>query len=198
LNTLEIIFKKTTIDYDVFFHLLRHFKKIDSQFEDKFIRQTKYTRDDIQFQMGKPGSKFRYSFAKNPEELIKNLAIQVDYKSFYISEKERNTEIAIEFDHEVFSDGIGFDGITAIRNLNSEEIELIEKVEREGFILKELKSSKKSTWKLNLILHKAEDNYFIANFFPGIYAPAYPNKEVQSEDDYQKSFEFWDTHAILY
>ncbi len=197
MNKLEEIFQDTIIDVDAFFHLLKHFIKLDNEFKEWFTKKTHYKVEDIQLQMDKPGSKFRYSFAKNPEELIKNLAIQVDYKSFYISDEGNKTEISIEFDHEVFPKGIGFDGIAAIRNLEDIERSKITEIERNNYQIKRIETDKKRTWKLNLNLHKTEDKYLIADFSPGIYAPPYPNKEVQSEKQLSKSIKFWEEHVLL-
>ena len=197
MNTLEEIFKKTIIDFDTYFHLLRHFHKIDEKFLNKFVDQTLYEKNDIEQQMYKPGSKFRFSFAKNPEDLIKNLAIEVDYKSFYVSTEDNKTEIAIEFDHEIFPKGIGFDGIAAIRNLVEEERNSIEKIERNGYIIKTIIANKKQTWKLNLYLIEDNGKYLISTFFPGIYTPPYPNGEIHSEEQLKEYSKFWNEHVII-
>ncbi len=197
MSKLEEILKNTVIDFDTYFHLLRHFHQLDEEFLLKFSNQTQYKEDDIRQQLEKSGSKFRYSFANNPEELINNLALEIDYKAFYISTNENKTEIAIEFDHEVYPKGIGFDGIAAIRNLNEQERESIVKTDRDDFMIKKLKTKKNKTWKLNLILFKKEDKYLIATFFPGIYAPPFPNKEIHSEKQMEEFSKFWNAHVLI-
>ncbi|NOZ47603.1 MAG: hypothetical protein GXO79_12600, partial [Chlorobi bacterium] len=191
------ILKKTVIDFDTYFHLLRHFNKIDAEFNKKFLTQTHYKQADIDQQMAKPGSKFLYSFAKNPEELIRNITSGVDYKSYYMSTEGKKTKISIEFDHEAYLKGIGLDGIAAIRTLDEDEKKMIEQVERDEFLIKRIKADKKKTWKLHLILFEKKDNYLFATFSPGIYAPPFPNKEVDDQDHFRKYSKFWNEHVMI-
>jgi len=197
LNRLEEIFERTIIDDDAHFHLLRHFQKVNDEFLADFIRNSQYNKDDIKDQLLKAGSKFRYSFANNPAELIMNLAKEVDYKSFYISTTENRMEILIEFDPVNYPKGIGFDGVVAIRNLQAGERQLIEEIDRDVFTVKVIKVDKKKTWKLNLILFEQEDHYLIGTFFPGTYAPPFPNTEIHTDNLIKEYTSFWNDHVLI-
>ena len=52
------------------------------------------------------------------------------------------------------------------------------------------------TRKLNVILFKKEDQLEIITIFPGKYAPALPNKESMTWDEFNISDEFWSTHKM--
>jgi hypothetical protein len=43
----------------------------------------------------------------------------------------------------------------------------------------------------------AEKESYIATIFPGTYAPPFPDREDQSEEEFNENKRFWDSHAII-
>ena len=122
--------------------------------------------DNISSYLKINSSKFFKSFATNPIDLIN----KIEEKLFKQSLQEGKNEISL-----LFNDVIGFD-LLINNNLKNKDYT--------------------TTRKLNIILFKENENLNIITIFPGEFAPALPDIETQSQENYNISKEFWDNHHL--
>ena len=114
----------------------------------------------------KNSSKFLKSFATNPFNLKDKIASRLSEQNL----QEGKNEISLYFNKI-----IGFDLLVQNSSKTNDYA---------------------TTRKLNIILFKEKEELNIITIFPGKFAPALPNKEIQNNDIYNISKLFWEDYKL--
>ncbi|MCK4662909.1 MAG: hypothetical protein KAT68_08595 [Bacteroidales bacterium] len=175
------------------FHLLSHFIETDKNYINLFTKETNYTKTEIIGQLKKPGSKFFKSFANNPIHLVQKIEETLSTSKIIVSEHAQRLKIEIIVNQLKFPDGIGWNTIIHKDDLlNIDNIKVVE-IQRGGFILKSVNIEKPITCQFNIVFENKE----LKTIFPGIYAPPFLNKEMQTSTFYKMCADFWQKHLII-
>ena len=184
-------------DKELQYHVLKHFKEVDEPYMDKMCDSEICTREQMIERMKRPGSNFNPSWVSNPEHLIKALFLKLQAIDPSVEWKNNRCELEIIFDREEFPEGIGYDNLVPLDELSDGEKAGIKELERGVIPLKTLAGTPPPTWEVQLILEKNGEEIRILTIFPGKYAPIFPDREIQSKDDYLASKTFWETHVMM-
>ncbi len=179
------------------FHVLKHFCKIDPDYRENIIEQSEYTEEEIDFQLKGRGSKFLPVFCKNPLDLFEIIKKKFEYQkieAFWIAGR---CEFQIEFSKTDFPNGIGEDRIIHLDQVPEVIKSAFSKRDYETLQQIVYETDPKLTWIVNVILQTVDHKPTIISIFPGTYAPPVPNREEQSEEQYNESVEFWSKHIII-
>ena len=190
---------KTTIcNYETQFHILRHFNVINLLYKNELKENLSCSNEKIEEQLKLTGSKFNYEFAINPKELINRIIEKDKSLKPEIIEKQDKIIIQIQYSKNKHINGIGTDSIININELSAVEKKSIQTEKRNENIVKTIKRKFEKTWQLNLIIGITDKNkYYIRTIFAGKFAPAFPNKENQSHEEYSTSKVFWKKHLFI-
>ena len=180
------------------FHILRHFIQIDDDYRMELILKTDYTDEDINGQLALSGSKFHPGFVNNPMHLWEK--IQSHEKFLYpdiLKWKKKRFSVILFFDQEDYPEGVGEDLLIRLDDLLPAEKAFLQKQDRDGILVNHVQINRSNpSWQLNIVLGK-EDEIFFRTIFPGIYAPPFPDPEVQQATELMDSKRFWDQHALI-
>ncbi len=196
----KIDFKELAVglfDKELQYHVLKHFKKVDEPYMNKLCESEICTREQMVERMQRPGSNFNPSWVSNPEELIKVLYMKLKAIDPLIEWINNRCELEIIFDREEFPEGIGYDNLITLDELSDEDKADIIELETNAIPLKTLEKKPPPTWDVQLILEKDGEEIRILTIFPGKYAPIFPDREIQSNEDYLASKTFWETHVMM-
>ncbi|GBD86954.1 hypothetical protein BMS3Abin03_00879 [bacterium BMS3Abin03] len=82
-------------------------------------------------------------------------------------------------------------------DLLPDEKALLQKQERDGFLVNKVQVTRTNpTWQVNVVLWK-EPELIVKTIFPGIYAPPFPDPELQKKAELIDSMRFWDKYALI-
>ena len=179
------------------FHILKHFQSVDSEYKEYLTGHYGCAHEDIEIRLKMHGSKFRNTFCSNPLELIDLLKAEFRRQQVESYWTDDRCEFQISFLLSDFPNGIGEDRVLHI----NEVPDLI----KEPFIGKDIetlhniiyKTDPRPTWTANVILQLIGGQPEVISIFPGIYAPSFPDREGQEEEQYAKSMQFWCQHIII-
>ena len=133
------------------------------------------------FQQHLPGSKF---FCQSPEDLIE-IAMRLFPERFYEAKPDSDGRIRISL---LFPEDIGMSNVVNISELTPEEQEHIEIVDRQGRLVRSVKTDRTiPTKECQIIL---SSDWQLVTMFPGEMAPPLPSSP-DIHDDY------WDKHVFV-
>ncbi|MCR5851427.1 MAG: hypothetical protein K6G92_12095 [Bacteroidaceae bacterium] len=133
------------------------------------------------FRQDVPGSKF---YAVSPEELLEQ-ALQLFPEQFIKAKPNSDGRIRISL---VFPESIGISNVVSISELTPKEQEIIEIVDRQGKLVRNVKTARIiPTKECQIIL---SSDWHLITMFPGELAPPLP-KSLDEHDDY------WDNHVFI-
>ncbi len=180
------------------FHILRHFSQIDEDYRKEIKDATGFTDEVINRQLVLSGSKFHPDFVKNPVQLWKKIQSHEKFSYPDIREwKEQRFVIILFYNKEDYPDGVGKDSLLRLDDLLPDEKSLLQKQERDGFLVNLVQVTRKNpTWQVNVVLWK-EPELIVKTIFPGIYAPPFPDPELQKKAELIDSMRFWDKYALI-
>jgi hypothetical protein len=188
---------KTLFPVERQFHVLKHFKSVDKEYFMNLQDNSGYTTDEITHQLDVRGSDFYDGFALNPMVLWQKLKSKIPHdniKTYWINDK---CEIEVEYNQNEYPDGIGEDHLAHISELPQGILDMIDRNDWKSLRKLTYRAKPKPTWTVQIILRKLGDSPEVISIFPGIYAPQLPDQDIQSEEDYARSLEFWKTHVVL-
>ena len=179
------------------FHTLTHFNKIDEKYLYYLLKNSNYSKTDILNQTKIYGSKFHFSFVKNPLELLTIIEGKISEQHLHLEFIKNKCELSISFAKDKFPEGIGNDTIVNINSLSENEKKNINKSFKNNIPIKTVKLKREIlTWDLNIIIGNEQEPEIIT-FFPGKYAPPLPDKAWQTIKQYNEYVEFWDKYVFL-
>jgi len=196
----KIDFKELAVglfDKELQYHVLKHFKEVDEPYIDKLCKSEICTREQMLERMKRPGSNFNPAWVSNPEDLVKGLFLKLKAIDPSVVWKHNRCELEIVFDREEFPEGIGYDNLIPVDELSDTEKADIIELERDAIPLKTIVRTPHPTWEVQLILGRDGEEIRTLTIFPGKYAPIFPDREIQSEEDYLNSKAFWETHVLM-
>lgn len=180
---LILLFKIFKAELNDFFSRFRHHSCTNNQQEARLINITDKVREHLKphFQQGVPGSKF---YCQSPEGLLD------DARRFFPEvfnnakpDADGRYRISLTFPYEV-----GVSNVVSIDDLTDEEIERIEMIDRQGKIVRSVKTNRIiPTHECQIIL---SSDWHIITMFPGEMAPPLP-ASPDIHDDY------WDHHVFI-
>jgi hypothetical protein len=179
------------------FHVLKHLFAVDNKYREYLMSACHCTEKDIEDQIKQNSSKFLESFSNNPEDLLDMLKDEFNRQNIEAYWSDGRCEFQIDFSRTEYPGGIGEDRIIHLGDVPD--------VIKKPFTGKDLKtlqsiiyrSDPKMTWTANVILELSDGQPVIIALFPGIFAPAFPNREEQTEERYLASMKFWSEHIII-
>jgi len=196
----KIDFKELAVglfDKELQYHVLKHFKEVDEPYIDKLCKSEICTREQMLERMKRPGSNFNPAWVSNPEDLVKGLFLKLKAIDPSVVWKHNRCELEIVFNREEFPEGIGYDNLIPLDELSDTEKADIIELERDAIPLKTIVRTPPPTWEVQLILGRDGEEIRTLTIFPGKYAPIFPDREIQSEEDYLNSKAFWETHVLM-
>jgi len=183
------------------FHVLKHLSAIDGDYKESLIHAYHCSDRDIQEQMRQKGSKFYRSFCDNPEELLDILKEEFNRQNIEAYWHNGRCKFQLDFSKDEFPGGIGDDRVIHLNQVPDQVPDMIKKPfnDKDFETLQAIiyKTDPKTTWTSNIILESSEGKALIIAIFPGIYAPAFPNWNDQTDEQYQNSMDFWCQHIII-
>ncbi len=179
---------KLILTIDRAFYLLKHFSKIDKKSRLLFL-ENNYSESDIDTALKVIGSKFNFSFCKNPFDLVSKINVLSTIQLF----TQDNGNTIYVFRNE--NGFIGPDNLISIGELTLAERSKIKFETRNGFEVGLLKSDKINQTNECVLIVKSDSNE-IVTFFPGIYAPPFPTSVKDSELKLKAKY-FWENHIFL-
>ena len=138
------------------------------------------------------GSTFNSAVVENAFRLIQFISNKISQRDYKM--KINANEVAIIIQSE--KDHIGYDALMPIAELSDEELEEIKWTDRLGYQIQYLKKTPTRTHQMMAIFHQNEE-LELKTVFPGEYAPPFPNKTIQTEQEFSKSKIFWNQHVLL-
>lgn len=179
------------------YHILRHFMDPGEEYVAELAKSLEYSPDEIRMQLSLSGSKFQAGFARNPLELWEIIKAEAQQSNFILRTVFHRGIYTFNFNREKYTGGIGTLGISKISDLTESEKLTLEVEIRGGFPVKTVSIEKlRLTWELQLVVLLSDDP-FITTIFPGIYAPPFPDRSVQDEEESHTCEEFWRDHALV-
>jgi hypothetical protein len=179
------------------FHLLRHFSRVDDDYLENFISISGFTRKEVIQQLELQGSRFLYSFAPNPSILWDKVYAMIFSENYRSKLYPGRKVYSLHFDERSYPEGIGLCNLVALNELNPVEKESVREEKRGEHMIRVISGIPPVlTWILNVVEVIGEENY-ISTIFPGTYAPPFPDREEQSEEEYLENSRFWESHAII-
>jgi hypothetical protein len=180
------------------YHCLLHFSKVPDDYLSGLCALTGHTAAEAREIMNAPGSKFHVNRFDSPLSLWEKLP---EFSPFVVKEelrKDGNIHIAYRFPEQLFPSGIGFDGLIARNELPVGLPKNIQHVKRNGYEVASVKMDDMPvTFELHLVMASGNPESVIT-MFPGTYAPPFPKKEFQTEEDYLNSLSFWENHLMVF
>lgn len=149
----------------------------------RFIRVSSDVREHLasHFQQDLPGSKF---YAESPEDLL-NMAQRLFPETFSNAKPDVDGRYRISL---TFPKEIGVSNVVHVDELTDEERERIEIVDRQGRIVRSVKTNRViSTHECQIVL---SEDWNLITMFPGEMAPPLP-ESPDVHDDY------WDSHVFI-
>ena len=138
------------------------------------------------------GSKFKSEFIAHSLELVQYIMQQIQSGNYHLEMDEEEIIVKITEKSQI----VGYDALAKIEDLSEKEKEKIEWKERFGFKVRCLEKQATETSQLMTIFRKGNP-MVLKTVFPGHYAPAFPNKSLQTDQEYLKSQSFWNQHVLL-
>ncbi len=179
------------------YHCLLHFSEVPEDYLIELCKITGHSLAEAHELMNAPGSKFQVNWIESPLSLWEKLP---EFAQFIVREqvrKDGNKHIAFNFPKKLYPTGIGFDGIIAKDQLPSNLLTRIQYVLRNGFEVATVKiDNTPVTYELHLIMGSGNPESVIT-MFPGTYAPPFPKKEFQTEEDFLNNMSFWENHLMV-
>ena len=189
--------EQTSFSIERQFHVLKHFKTVDEEYVKYLQDNSDYTADEITHQLDVRGSDFYEGFASNPENLWQNLKTTIQEEGIEAIWINGKCEIQVEFSKTDYPDGIGEDHLVHINELPAKMRQSFNITDWKSLRKLSYSANSKTTWMVQVILRKLENSSEVISIFPGTYAPPLPDLELQNEDDYARSLEFWCSHVVL-
>lgn len=175
---------KCTIDN--LYHCLTHFEKIDNASKVALVNAG-YTKEQINEQLAKPGSKFCSGFGTSPLEIIKKLRQECPEVITNIPKPDSSGRIRLSF---VLNEVIGNDEVVETGTLTEEELSTMRTEFRNDCMIRKVKASRVVlTKECQVVLAVRQDVYDIITLYPGIQAPPLP-KDGETDS-------FWDNHCFI-
>ena len=185
-------------DPETAFYLLKHFISADERITEYVLRNTSFTKQQINLQLAIIGSKIFTAFAANPLELYERIKPRILLNDLYRRRTDQNKVVTLVYDKNEYPDGIGYDGICPYSELSETEKSMLKYKHRDNNQVKVIHRKPLPTWHLNVVLSKTQPgNLKIKTIFPGSIAPPVPQINVQSEAEYKISSRFWDEHVFI-
>ena len=174
------------------YHVLRHFTYINEEYQKQLSNTLGFDKVVLNTEISKVGSKFNTKYFKSPLDVFNLVNNSIPHKTTI-----QTSGIIVNsylFEESIFQDGIGTDAIFEIDKLEIEQLSLIQRELRSGFIIKLLEIEKLPiTFELQVVLKLTKEQFFIITLFPGKYAPPFPNNK-QKENS---SNLFWESNCFL-
>jgi len=177
------------------FHILKHFKSIDEIYRGELCRSGAISRKDVSKRMEKFGSKFNPLFSYNPLEVLKRLKRRKGYTFEYKLKSKDRIEVKLIFEKGENYDCIGWDTLVKKEEYITEN-EIKTRI-RNGFQIHYTTGNPQASLEMNMIFELLEGSYHLITMFPGKYAPPFPDKEIQTEEEYTTNADFWSNHLFL-
>ncbi len=182
-------------DFEGQYHVLKHFSAIDEDYLKLFIDRGPYSKRDVMNRMQKFGSKFHLNFLTNPLELVQLLENQKNFVLNYPLKTKQRIEMQLVFDMARYPEGIGNDTLVRKKDF-SVDAELKVRM-RKGFPVHYKKGEPLPTWECQVIFTRTDGVWRLTTYFPGKYAPPFPDRSIQSKEDFEKCADFWNKHIFL-
>ncbi len=178
--------KEIKCTIETLYHCVTHFEEIDDASIVALVNAG-YTKEQINEQLAKPGSKFCSGFGTSPLEVIKKLRQEYPEAMTNIPKPDSSGRIRLSF---VLNDVIGNDGVVETGALTEQELSTMRTEFRNGCIIRKVKTSRVVlTKECQVVLAFRHDVYDIITLYPGIQAPPLPK---DGEPD-----SFWDNHCFI-
>ncbi len=179
------------------FHVLKHLSVIDGEYKESLMHVYNCSDADIQEQIRQKGSKFHQSFCDNPEDLLDKLKQEFNRQNIKAYWHNGYCEFQLNFSKNEYPGGIGDDRVIHLdqvpdlikKSFSNKDFETLQTII--------YKTHPKNTWTSNIILESSGRQALIITIFPGTYAPGFPNRDEQTEKQYQHSMNFWRHHIII-
>lgn len=187
--------EKFIFDYSGQFHALKHFTFLDDDYLRELMKEGSYSKGDLSKRMQKFGSKFLPAFISNPLEAVKLLEKEREYALHYRMRTESRIEIQLVFDMAWNPEGIGWDSLIPKAGFTPDQE--IKVRNRSGFPIEYTSGAARPTWKMHFIFTQLRGDWRLVTFFPGKYAPPFPDRENQSDKEFEEYAAFWNKHIFL-
>lgn len=175
------------------FHMLRHFQNLDQGYITLLESEHGITREEINAELKKSGSKFYPFFACNPDECFSRLMnnyFEQDFNPYHGGKR-----IHIPFS---FSEPVGIEGIASVSELTEDELKHVVSGEYRDTLVQEVVLDRRiETNEAHMILELEGAFANVLTFFPGKYAPPLPDPELQPDAELIASTEFWERHVFI-
>lgn len=179
------------------FHILRHFTAPGEEYIAELSKSSGYSPEEILEQVSLTGSKFHAAFARNPLELWEIIKSEMQKHNHSVKTIFQRRVYGFDFSREKYPGGIGTTGLSKISDLTESEKLTLKEELRGGFAVLTVSLEKQSpTWEMHLVVLLTSDP-FITTIFPGVYAPPFPDRPVQDEEEKRACEEFWKEHALV-
>lgn len=171
---------------DTMYHCLTHFERVDDGTRAELIAAG-YSGGQIDAQLAKPGSKFHAAFAQSSMQVVEKLKVRCPDAFVKLPEPDPDGRVRLSF---VWDETIGTDGVVAIGSLTQEELAAMCTEERNGCVIRKVRTSKTVyTDECQLVLAKEGYGWSVITMYPGVKAPPLP-KNGESDP-------FWDCHCFI-
>jgi len=189
--------KAPALTNELQFHLLRHFNRVDDDYLEKFLSVSGYSREEVTEQLEIQGSRFFYCFAPNPLILRDKVNGMLQSGQYGLLQNPGREVYSFRFDKGSYPEGIGLCYLVSLDDLSGEEKGVLREEKRGEHTVKVIPGIPPvSTWEMHLVRITGPEEY-IATVFPGTYAPPFPDRECQTEEEYRGNSGFWEKHAII-
>lgn len=189
--------KTPLLTNDLQFHLLRHFSRVDDDYLETFLSNSGYTREEVLQQLELQGSRFLYSFAPNPLILWDKIRSMIQTGQYEITLYPGRKVYSFRFNKSSYLEGIGLCFLASLDDLSDDQRKLARNKKRGEHLIKVIPGIPPiPTWIMHLVEVTGEENY-ISTIFPGTYAPPFPDREKQTDAEFNENSKFWEGHAII-
>ena len=174
------------------YHTLRHFTYINEEYKKMLANMLGIDKLIFNSELNKVGSKFNTKYFQSPLEVFHLINNSIPHKTV----KQANGTIVNSylFEESIFQGGIGTDSIIEIDKLEIQQLSLIKKELRSGFLIKLLEiENLPITYELQVVLKSIKEQLNIITLFPGKYAPPFPN----TKHNENSSKLFWESNCFL-
>lgn len=177
-------------------HLLKHFTAVPEAYVVDLCQRSGHTLAEAHAQIQSPGSKFTTTFANTPDELVKQLPAWLNQSKAQRTESPNGRlEISLLLPRRHYPEGIGTDGLVAIKNITLKDVKWHPSPENPSlYQWAALNQPAEATNELHVILQRQAAGWELITVFCGTKAQPFPNARYPGT--YVRSLQFWHRHAL--
>jgi hypothetical protein len=173
--------------------MLRHFEYVNEQARI-CLSDRRYSNEVIDANLQMPGSKFHKAFATDIKSLVQQLALG---KTIQIHERKKYQEIVLEFDKNIFPNGIGTKGVCNRRELENLKASEPGLKNNRGLDLWHASVHQlPKTHQLTIVVKKQATSYFLITAFLGLPALPIPQRNMNPLE-LELSKQYWADQVFL-